>query len=132
MVHLSTYPTELLLLLFVIITFLQSALDKILDWKGNLEWLKGHFSQTPFKNMVPLLLGTVLVTETIAGILCSIGFYMLCVSGDSTIAMAGAILACLALLMLLLGQRIAKDYDGARTIAIYFIPVIFLVFLLQS
>ncbi|MDX1365844.1 MAG: DoxX family protein, partial [Arenibacter latericius] len=33
--------------------------------------------------------------------------------------------------MLLLGQRIAKDYDGARTIAIYFIPTVFLVFLLQ-
>ena len=127
-----TYPTELLLLLFLIITFLQSALDKILDWKGNLSWLKSHFSQTPFKNMVPLLLGTVMVTEIVAGILCSIGFYLLIVQGDGSIALAGAILACLALLMLLLGQRMAKDYDGARTIAIYFMPAIFLVFLLHS
>jgi len=127
-----TYPTELLLLLFLIITFLQSALDKILDWKGNLSWLKSHFSQTPFKNMVPLLLGTVMVTEIVAGILCSIGFYLLIVQGDGSMALAGAILACLALLMLLLGQRMAKDYDGARTIAIYFMPAIFLVFLLHS
>ncbi|MEQ8219550.1 MAG: DoxX family protein [Arenibacter sp.] len=127
-----TYPTELLLLLFLVITFLQSALDKILDWKGNLSWLKGHFSQTPFKNMVPLLLGTVMVTEIVAGTLCTIGFYFLMVEGDGAIALVGAILACLALLMLLLGQRMAKDYDGARTIAIYFMPAIFLVFLLQS
>jgi len=35
------------------------------------------------------------------------------------------------LLMLLFGQRVAKDYDGARTIAIYFIPAVILVFLLQ-
>lgn len=131
MTNIMIYPTELLLLLFVIITFLQSAFDKILDWNGNLSWLKGHFSKTPFKNIVPLLLGTVLVTEIVAGILCSIGFYQLAVSGESTLALVGAILACLALLMLLLGQRIAKDYDGARTIAIYFVPIIFLVFLLQ-
>lgn len=127
-----TYPTELLLLLFLVITFLQSALDKILDWKGNLSWLKGHFSQTPFKNMVPLLLGTVMVTEIVAGTLCTIGFYFLMVEGDGSIALVGAILACLALLMLLFGQRMAKDYDGARTIATYFMPAIFLVFLLQS
>jgi hypothetical protein len=34
--------------------------------------------------------------------------------------------------MLLFGQRVAKDYEGARTIAVYFIPSIFLVFLLQG
>lgn len=130
--NLLTYPTELLLLLFMIITFLQSAMDKILDWQGNLSWLKSHFSQTPFKNMVPLLLGTIMVTEIVAGVLCTIGFYMLLVHADVSMALAGAILACLALLMLLLGQRVAKDYDGARTIAIYFIPAIFLVFLLHS
>lgn len=130
--NLLSYPTELLLLLFLIITFLQSAWDKMLDWKGNLSWLKGHFSQTPFKNMVPLLLGTVMVTEILAGILCAIGFFLLIVQGDGSVALAGAILSCMALLMLLLGQRVAKDYDGARTIAIYFVPAIFLVFLLHS
>ena len=51
--------------------------------------------------------------------------------GDTVIAHYGAILSCLVLLMLLFGQRIAKDYEGARTIAVYFIPAIFLVFLLQ-
>ncbi|PXX27801.1 DoxX family protein [Arenibacter sp. ARW7G5Y1] len=132
MTNVLTYPTELLLLLFLIITFLQSALDKILDWKGNLSWLKEHFSQTSFKNVVPLLMGTVMVAEIMAGILCTIGFYMLIVQGNGSVALAGAILSCIALLMLLLGQRVAKDYDGARTIAIYFIPAIFLVFLLNT
>tara|TARA_R110002050_G_scaffold178088_1_gene311309 strand:- start:8605 stop:9003 length:399 start_codon:yes stop_codon:yes gene_type:complete len=132
MTNVLTYPTELLLLLFLIITFLQSALDKILDWKGNLSWLKEHFSQTSFKNVVPLLMGTVMFAEIMAGILCTIGFYMLIVQGNGSVALAGAILSCIALLMLLLGQRVAKDYDGARTIAIYFIPAIFLVFLLNT
>lgn len=123
--------TEILLLIFLVITFLQSGIDKITDWQGNLGWLKGHFSETPFRNMVPFLLGTVLLTEVVAGVLCLIGVYEFIRIGDSTLALYGAILSCVALLMLLLGQRIAKDYEGARTIAVYFIPAIFLVFLLQ-
>lgn len=125
------YPAEILLLVFLIVTFLQSGIDKIIDWNGNLGWLKGHFSKTPLKNMVPLLLGTVLLTEMVAGILCLIGLVQMATTGNTVMALYGAILSCLALLMLLFGQRIAKDYEGARTIAVYFIPAIFLVFLLQ-
>ncbi|MFT6795679.1 MAG: putative membrane protein YphA (DoxX/SURF4 family) [Maribacter sp.] len=131
MENLLIHATEILLLLFLIITFLQSGIDKITDWKGNLGWLTGHFSETPFKNMVPLLLATVLVTEVVAGVLCLLGIIQFLLSKDPTLALYGAILSCIALLMLLFGQRIAKDYEGARTIAVYFIPAIFLVFLLQ-
>ncbi len=132
MEHLLNNATEILLLLFLVITFVQSGLDKIVDWNGNFSWLKGHFAESPLKNMVPLLLAIILIIEMIAGVLCSIGIYQLIVSGESSLAFYGAILACIALLMLLFGQRMAKDYDGARTIAIYFIPAIFLVFLLHS
>ncbi|WP_116771588.1 DoxX family membrane protein [Maribacter litoralis] len=124
--------TEVLLLLFLIITFLQSGFDKITDWNGNISWLKEHFSKTPFKNIVPLLVGIILVTEVVAGILCVIGIYQILNSGDTVFAMYGAILSSITLLMLLFGQRIAKDYEGAKTIAVYFIPTILLVFLLQS
>jgi hypothetical protein len=34
-------------------------------------------------------------------------------------------------LMLLVGQRLAKDYDGARTIVIYFIPAVMAVYWLN-
>ena len=36
-------PFALLLLAFLAITFLQSGLDKILDWNGNVSWLKVIF-----------------------------------------------------------------------------------------
>lgn len=124
--------TAILILLFLIITFLQSGIDKIIDWKGNLDWLQGHFMDTPLKGLVPLLLVTILLIEVIAAVLCVVGLYQLIFIGEGAIALYGAILSCIALLMLLFGQRIAKDYDGARTIAIYFIPAIFLVYLLQS
>jgi len=132
MEHLLNNATEILLLLFLVITFVQSGLDKVMDWNGNLSWLKGHFAESPLKNMVPLLLGIILIIEMVAGVLCAIGVFQFIISGESTLAFYGAILACIALLMLLFGQRMAKDYDGARTIAIYFIPTIFLIFLLQS
>ncbi|WP_339835517.1 DoxX family membrane protein [uncultured Maribacter sp.] len=125
------HATEILLLLFLIITFLQSGFDKVSDWSGNVSWLKEHFSATPLKNMVPLLVGIILFTEIITGILCLIGIYQLLSTGDTLFALYGAILSCITLLMLLFGQRVAKDYEGAKTIAVYFIPSILLVFLLQ-
>lgn len=125
------YATEILLLLFLIITFLQSGLDKMLDWNGNISWLKSHFSDTFLKNMVLILITIILVIEMVAAILCIVGIYQIIMMGNSTYGLYGAILSCIALLMLLFGQRVAKDYDGARTIAIYFIPAIFLVFLLH-
>ena len=47
---LSNYPTEVLILLFLIVTFLQSGIDKLLDWKGNVSFITGHFKNSPLKN----------------------------------------------------------------------------------
>jgi len=124
--------TEVFLLLFLVITFLQSGFDKTMDWKGNLSWLKGHFSATPFKNIVPVLLSIILLIEVVAGVLCGIGIVQFILDGRSTMAFYGAILSCITLLFLLFGQRIAKDYEGAKTIVIYFIPALFLVWLLSK
>ncbi|MBT8395109.1 MAG: DoxX family protein [Bacteroidia bacterium] len=132
MENLLKHITEILLLAFLIITFLQSGFDKILDWKGNVNWLKEHFSKTFLANMVVINVAIILVTEMIAGILSVIGIYQLIVNDDKTVGLYGAILSCIVLLMLLFGQRIAKDYDGARTIAIYFVPAVFAVFLLSA
>lgn len=132
MKHLLTHSAEVLILLLLLITFLQSALDKIFDWAGNLGWLKDHFSKTPFRNMVPLLLGVITLLELLTGIVCFSGVLQILNGGETTLALAGGVLACISLMLLLIGQRVAKDYDGARTLVIYFIPAVFLVYLLQS
>ena len=62
---------SLLLLVFLAITFIQSAYDKIFYWKDNVSWLKEHFSKTTLKNQVPLALAHVLILELISGILYS-------------------------------------------------------------
>jgi len=129
---LFSHSAEILLLLLLLITFLQSALDKIFDWKGNFGFLKDHFSRSPFRNMVPALLGLITIMELVTGIVCFSGILQILNGGGTTLAYAGGILACISLLFLLLGQRIAKDYEGAKTIVIYFVPAVFLVFLLQA
>ena len=122
---------EWFLLAFLGITFLQSGLDKILDFRGNLQWLQGHFEDSFLKKGVPLMLSIVLVLETVTGILAFWGIISWILDGSTFAAWWAAAGACLTLLCLLFGQRVAKDYDGARTIVIYFIPAVFLLFLLS-
>jgi hypothetical protein len=45
-------------------------------------------------------------------------------NGSNFIGLIGLIVGSIALLVLLFGQRVSKNYDGAKTIAIYFILAI--------
>ena len=124
------HPAEILILLFLTVTFLQSGVDKVLDWKGNLEFIKGHFSGSPLGGMVPLLLGIITIMELGAAILMSIGMIQLMITGREFLALLGVELAALSLIFLLVGQRLAKDYGGAMTLAVYFIIAVMGVYLL--
>ena len=132
MKFLSNYPAEVLLLIFLIITFIQSGIDKLLDWNGNISFIKEHFKSSPLKNTVPLLLGIILIVEIIAGVLMSIGVYELYTSEAKEIALLGVELSAIALIFLLIGQRLAKDYAGAMSLGVYFIITVGGVFLLNS
>lgn len=132
MKFLSNYPAEVLLLIFLIITFIQSGIDKLLDWNGNISFIKEHFKNSPLKNTVPLLLGIVLIIEIVAGVLMSIGVYELYTSEAKEIALLGVELSAIALIFLLIGQRLAKDYAGAMSLGVYFIITVGGVFLLNS
>ena len=129
---LQSYSTEVLILIFLIVTFLQSGIDKITDWKGNLSFVKGHFKDSLLKNIVPLLLGTILALEIIASALMVFGIYQLLNYGIRKVALLGIELAAITLIFLLIGQRLAKDYAGAMTLAVYFIITIFGIFLLSN
>lgn len=128
----SNYPTEVLILLFLIITFAISAFEKISDWKGNVNFIKNHFQNSPFKNNVPLLLTILLMIEIIASILMSIGVYQIYTSESKEIALIGTELSGVSLMFMLIGQRLAKDYAGAMSLAVYFIVTLFGVYLLNS
>ncbi|MCI2229438.1 DoxX family membrane protein [Polaribacter sp. MSW13] len=129
---LSNHPTEILILLFLIVTFLQSGIDKLLDWKGNVSFIKDHFKNSPLKNSVPFLLAVILIIEIIAGVLMIIGAYQLYTSELKEIALLGVELSAITLIFLLIGQRLAKDYAGAMSLAVYFIITLLGVYLLNS
>jgi len=122
---------SILLLAFLALTFLQSGYEKIFYWKDNVSWLKEHFAKTILKNQVPLALLHLLILELISGILCIVGAIQLLLNSGREFGFYGAIFSCICLLMMLFGQRLAKDYDGARTIVIYFIPAVMAVYWLN-
>jgi len=122
------YPASILILVFLAVTFITSAHDKLFHWNDNVSWLKGHFAKTIIKDFVPASLGLILLLELIAGVLSVLGVFQIFISGERTFGFYGAVFSSVTLLFLLLGQRLAKEYDGARTIAIYFIPAVLAVY----
>ena len=106
---------------FLAILFLQSGLDKVFDRKGNLEFLKGHFSKSILARMVPASLGIITLVELAAGLCSAIGVVDILIGHGICMAFIGASLSSVALLMLFFGQRIAKDYAGAGGLVPYFI-----------
>ena len=111
----------ILVLVFFLIVFIQSGLDKIFDYKGNLNFLKDllkiYFSPT----LIELALISVTILELTSGILCLIGIINFVFNDSNFIGLLGLIIGSIALLVLLFGQRVSKNYDGAKTIVIYFI-----------
>tara|TARA_B100000886_G_C20423592_1_gene492791 strand:- start:3219 stop:3641 length:423 start_codon:yes stop_codon:yes gene_type:complete len=114
----------LLAVLFLAILFLQSGIDKVVNKKENLEWLRSHFAKSPLKNFVPVLFLTITIVELLSGILNLSGVVFLLINGSLTLAFYGTVLASVALIMLFFGQRIAKDYVGAQSLVSYFILTI--------
>ncbi len=120
----AIFVLQILISAFFAILFLQSGIDKVIDRRGNLEWLTGHFAKSPLAGMVPVLLGVVTIMELSAGALSALGCVLILLRHDSTIAFYGAIFAGLALLALFFGQRMAKEYPGAAALVPYFLVVI--------
>ncbi|MDQ3043051.1 MAG: DoxX family protein [Acidobacteriota bacterium] len=119
----------LLAALLVTILFVQSGLDKVFDWRGNLEWLTGHFSKTFLRGTVPPMLATITVMELATGVLSGIGLVYFLISGSTVLIFYASILGAASVLALFFGQRVAKDYVGAAVLIPYFILLIVLMYL---
>ncbi|MCA1590627.1 MAG: DoxX family protein [Acidobacteria bacterium] len=113
----------------VAILFVQSGLDKVFDWKGNRDWLTGHFSKTFLARGVPLLLAVITVMEIATGFLAAAGVVYFLISASSLLLFLAAIFGCASILALFFGQRVAKDYPGAAVLVPYFILLLVLLYL---
>ncbi len=126
----ATHLLQIFVSAFLAILFLQSGIDKIVDRRGNLEWLKGHFAKSPLAGMVPLMVTVITILEIAAGVLSAIGCALIIFSRDSTFAFYGAVLSAMSILALFFGQRMAKDYAGAAVLVPYFLVALAAIYLL--
>lgn len=128
----ATYLLQAFASAFLAILFLQSGIDKIVDRRGNLEWLKGHFAKSPLAGVVPLLVTVITILEIAAGALSAVGCALVILKHDSAVAFYGAVLAAVSIIALFFGQRMAKDYAGAATLVPYFLLALSAVYLLAA
>ena len=133
-----------LICVFFLILYAQSAIDKIQCKKENISWLQGHFKQSILANYVPVLFFTLTLLELITAFLFLINIIIIVSPDDFSniletvffidgIGQMGAYyMSMITLLSLFFGQRIAKDYEGAKTIAIYFtLNIVSVIFILE-
>ena len=117
----STKIGFLLILSVFSIVFIQSGLDKVFDHKGNLSFLRDLLGKFFNQSLITLAFISVTVLELFSGFLCLAGVFYTLFYDSSLIGLVGLIVGSVALLVLLFGQRVSKNYEGAKTITIYFI-----------
>ena len=126
----TIFILQILTSAFLAILFLQSGIDKIIDRRGNLEYLQGHFAKSPLSGIAPLLVTLITILEVSAGALSAIGCVLIVVTHDSTVAFYGALISALSILGLFFGQRMVKDYAGAAILVPYFLLCLAAIYLL--
>jgi hypothetical protein len=128
----AMFLLQILVSAFIAILFLQSGIDKIVDRRGNLEWLKGHFAKSPLAKVVPLMVFAITILEIAAGGLSAVGCGLIVFSHNSTMAFYGAIVSAFSILALFFGQRMAKEYAGAAVLVPYFLLALVAIYLLSQ
>ena len=105
----------------VAILFLQSGLSKVFGWKGEKDWLTGHFAKSPLHGLVPIMLTAITIVEVCAGTLALLGLPEGLLRWGTGFGGLGMLLGTGAIILLFFGQRVAKDYTGAASLIPYFL-----------
>jgi diacylglycerol kinase len=123
---------QLLVSAFLAVLFLQSGIDKVVDRRGNREYLQAHFAKSPLAGTVGPMFLVITVLEVLAGALSGIGCLVVLLTHNPTIALLGAVVAAVNLIALFFGQRMAKDYAGAAALVPYFLLALSGIYLLAG
>src|SRR5438552_14241942 len=94
----ATYLLQIFVSAFLAILFLQSGIDKVVDRRGNLEFLRGHFAKSPLAGMVPSLVTVITILEIAAGALSAIGCMLIILTREPAIAFYGAVISAFSIL----------------------------------
>jgi len=117
---------------FMGIVMTQSGFDKIFNWEGELDFMTEKFAKTPLANFSTFGLIQVTIFEVLSGLASSFGGLMVLFYGEKSYGIIGLILAGISLSILMIGQRMSKDYDGAAVLVPYFLLTMFGLFIYIS
>ena len=127
---LTTHHTELLILTFLVITYGISLIEKFADWKGTVAYIRATFENTFVSSFIKPLLAILVFLETITLFFLTVGLFQLFRGNENENALIGCTYSCYTILYMLIGQRVAKDYQGATSLAVYFLISVFGVYIL--
>ena len=114
---------QIFIAIFLFFAFFQSGLDKVIDKKGNLDFLKAHFSDSPLIKIIPIMLLILTFLEIIGSLMLGYGVYYAFVNRSTLWIFYGFVVIAITIIILFAGQRIAKDYLGAADLVPYFILI---------
>lgn len=117
----SLLSVPVLILAFLEPLFLQSGLDKISSHKANKGWTISDFTKSPLAGFSGILIPIITLLEVSEGILSALGIIFIVLYAGATVGLKGAPLAALSMIGLFFGQRLVQDYEGAATLATYFL-----------
>ncbi len=120
---------QVLAAIFLGVLFLQSGLDKVLDWQGNKAYVGTFLEKSPLRRFSTFLLLIITGLEVLAGVLSAAGALALVFTGQALLAFLGAVVSGVSLLALFFGQRLAKDYAAAAGLVPYFLAALLAVLL---
>lgn len=121
-----------IILFFLLITYLLSAYEKINDWTPQLNYYKELYKSTFLNGVITPTIYLVLTLEIIVSTLTALGIWDILFNSSlvfSIYALASSSIICA---ILLFGLRMVKDYAGSARIAIYFLVSIFGLYWVQS
>ena len=110
---------------FLGIVMTQSGFDKLFNWEGELDFITGKFAKTPLANFSTFGLIQVTIFEILSGVLSIFGSIMALFYNEYSYAIMGLFFSSSSLTILMLGQRISKDYEGAAVLVPYYILTMF-------
>ena len=114
---------QILIAILMAITFLQSAIDKMMDRKGNLEYFEVQFANSPLKGINKLSLSLLTILELTGGLMLVYGIYYAFAERVTLWIFYGFVWLSLTIIVLFTGQRLAKDYVGAADLVPYFMLI---------
>ena len=128
----ASYILQVLVSAFLAVLFLQSGIDKVVDRRGNREYLNQHFARSPLAGTVGPMFVVITILVVSAGALSGVGCALLLLTHDSTVAYLGAVVAGVNIVALFFGQRVSKDYAGAAALVPYFLLALAGIYLLAE